>query len=356
MNTPNLTNAVSIEGVTFLDEADSINRYVPEIQGQGVHAIVVLLHEGGSQPPYDGPTRAGGNVTGRVAGIIPRLDSDVDVVLSGHTHKFTNAFLANAGGKPVLVTQAYMYGTGYADVDLTIDRATDEIVEKSARIVPAYADAGPGTSPDPATAAFLAADEHVLAPVENRIIGIAGEDITREENSAGESALGDMVADSDRASLKADVGFGTSGSLRADLAGGTISWGSLYAVQPFGDTILSETLTGEQVRQALERQWQEPLPPHNLIVSGIEYHYDPAQPAGSRVTEVMVHGAPLDRTTDYMVALDSYLASGGDGYTSLVGGRNITYGPSDVDALVSYVGSLPQPVNETIDGRIRRIN
>jgi len=354
MNTPNLTNAANIEGVTFLDEADSINRYIPEIQGRGVHAIVVLLHEGGSQAPYDGPTQAGGNVTGRVAGIVPRLDSDVDVVLSGHTHKFTNAYLANAGGKPVLVTQAYMYSTGYADVDLTVDRATDEIVGKSARIVPAYADVAPGTSPDPATAAFLAADERVLAPVENRIIGVAGGDISREEDPAGESALGDLVADSDRAALKTDAGLGTSGSLRADIAGGTITWGSLYAVQPFGDTILSETLTGEQVRLALERQWQEPLPPHNLIISGLAYRYDAARPAGSRVSEVTVHGAPLDRTADYTVAVDSYLASGGDGYTSLTGGRNITYGPSDVDALVSYVGSLPQPVNVTADGRIRR--
>ena len=96
----------------FLNETESINRYVAEVHGKGIHAIVVLLHEGGVQEPYDGPTRDGGNVTGRVTGIVAGLDGDVDVVLSAHTHAFTNAYLPNAAGKPVLVTQAYSYSKG----------------------------------------------------------------------------------------------------------------------------------------------------------------------------------------------------------------------------------------------------
>ncbi|MFA5222286.1 MAG: bifunctional metallophosphatase/5'-nucleotidase [Methanoregula sp.] len=355
-NTPMLENAAEVEGVTFLDEADSINRYIPEIQKQGVHAIVVLLHEGGNQTPYDGPTRANGNVTGRVAQIIPRLDSDVDVVLSGHTHEFTNAYLANAGGNPVLVTQAYMYSMGYADIDLTIDRASGDIVEKSARIIPTYADQPPSTSPDPAASAFLAADEHVLAPVVNRMIGVAAMSITRDQTPAGESALGDLVADGQRAAMNTDGGFDTSGDLRADLSAGNITWGNLYSIQPFGGTILSVTLSGEQILQVLERQWESPIPPHNLAVSGLVYTWDAAQPAGSRVTEVKIRGVPLNPTTSYTVSLTDYLAGGGDGYTTFTEGKNMTYGPDDVDALVSYVGSLPQPVNETVDGRIQRIN
>jgi 5'-nucleotidase len=357
MNTPNLTSEANIKGIRFLDEADSINRYVPEIQRRGVHAIVVLLHEGGNQTPYDGPTRSGGNVTGRVTTIIPRLDSDVDVVLSGHTHKFTNALLTNAGGKPVLVTQAYMYSMGYADVDLTIDRATGEITEKSARIIPAYADVAPGTSPDPATSAFLAADEHVLARVENQLVGVAVGDITREQNGAGESALGDMVADGQRAAMKTDVGFGTTGGIRADLSRGNITWGNLFTIQPFGDPVMSMTMSGEQIRQALERQWQAPLPPHNLFVSGIVYTWDAAKPAGSRVTNVTVHGVPLDLNANYTASMADYLAGGGDGYTIFEEGNDMTYdGPVDVDALVAWGGSLPQPVNVTVDGRIRQIN
>ena len=356
MTTPRIQNSVNIEDVTFLDEAEPINRYIPEIQSQGVHAIVVLLHEGGNQTAYDGPTQVNGTVTGRVAEIIPRLDRDVDVVLSGHTHAFTNAYLANAGGKPVLVTEAYMYSKGFSDVDLTIDRASGDIVEKTAQIIPAYADQSPGTSPDPATTAFLAVDEQVVAPVVNRLIGSAALDITRDQNPAGESAAGDLVADSQRAAMKTDVGFSSSGSVRADLSGGNITWGDMYSVQPFAGTVLSMTLSGDQIQRALEQQWQMPLPPHNLMVSGFVYTYDAAKPAGSRVTEVKIHGVPLDKKANYTASMVDFLAGGGDGYTTFKEGKNIINGPVDVDALTSYIESLPQPVNVTIDGRIQRIN
>ncbi|MDD1694936.1 MAG: bifunctional metallophosphatase/5'-nucleotidase [Methanoregula sp.] len=354
--TPGIVMADKIEDVTFLDEAESINRYIPEIQAQGVHAIVILLHEGGNQSPYDGPTRQNETVTGRVTEIVPRLDRDVDVVLSGHTHQFTNAYLANAGGNPVLVTQAYSYGRGFADIDLTIDRATGEITGKSAQIVPAYADLPPGTSPDPATAEILAVDEKVTATRVDRLIGVAARDITREQDPAGESALGDLVVDSQRAAMKTDVGFLTAGSVRADLSRGNITWGDLYSIQPFDGTVLSMTLTGEQIERVLEQQWQEPLPPHNLMVSGLVYSYDAARPAGSRVTDVKIHGLPLDKKATYTASMVDFLAGGGDRYTTYNEGQNITSGPVDVDALIAYIESLQQPVNVTADGRIQRIH
>jgi 5'-nucleotidase len=190
----------------------------------------------------------------------------------------------------------------------------------------------------------------------NQFIGVAAQDITRTQNSAGEDAMGDMVADGQRAAMKTEVGFDTSGDIRADLSKGNITWGNLYAVQPFADTVQSMTLTGEQVRTALEQQWQEPLPPHNLAVSGLVYTWDEAKPAGSKVTSVTVHGVPLDPKAVYTVSMISYLSSGGDGYTTFTEGKNITNGPVDVDAFVAYVGSLPQPVNVTVDGRIQRTN
>ncbi len=362
ISTPELTDPANVNGVMFLDEADSINRYIPEIQKQGVHAIVVLLHEGGNQTPYNGPTRVNETVTGRVTAIVNRLDPDIDVVLSAHTHEFTNAFIDNAGGIPVLVTQAYMYGRGYADVDIYINRTTGDIVAKSAQIIPAYADQPPGTSPDPATVAFLARDEQALRPVENQVIGVSAGNITREENDAGESAMGDLVADGERAAMHADVGFDTSGDLWADLSKGTITWSDLYAVQPVpgtvqpvGMTVLSMTLSGEQILKALEQQWQEPLPPHNLIVSGLAYTYNASRPAGSKVVSVTIQGVPLDPDKIYTVSTVGYLAGGGDNYTTFEEGKNITYGPSDANALVTYVSSLPQPVNVTVDGRIRKI-
>lgn len=352
--TPGLERPDRIGGITFLDEAGAINQYIPEIQKKGVHAIVVLLHEGGSQAPYEGPTRQDGNVTGRIAAIIPRLDGDVDVVLTGHTHAFTNAYLENAGGKPVLVTQAYNSGTGFSDIDLTIDRASGEITGKSARIIPAYADLPPGTSPDPAAAAFLAEDAKLVSPLVDRFVAIASDNITREQNPAGEEALGDLVADAQRAAMKADVGFSTTGSIRADIARGTITWGDLYAVQPFANADQSMTLSGAQIRRALERQWEKPAVEKNLIVSGLAYTWDATRPAGSRVTEVTVGGRPLDPEALYTVSMPDYLAGGGDRYTIFREGTNVTSGLSDIEALVLYVEALPQPVNVTIDGRVRR--
>jgi len=356
ITTPGLQNPANVQGLTFLDEADTINRYIPEINNLGVHAIVVLLHEGGNQTPYDGPTRLNQTVTGRITQIIPRMDPGVDVVMSAHTHEFTNAYLNNNAGKPVLVTQADMWSRAYADIDLIIDRKTGEIVAKSARIVPAYADQPPGTSPDPAATAFLAKEESLFALAANQTIGVAAHKITREQNSAGESALGNMVADAERAAMKTDVGFETSADILADISAGDITWSDLYAVQPAGGAILSITMTGNQIRDVLEQQWQEPTPPGNLLVSGLEYTYNSSQPAGSKVIAVNIQGVPLQPDTTYSVSMDSFLLSGVDGYSVFGEGQNMTDGYENIDTLVSYVKSLPQPVNVTVDGRVRRIS
>lgn len=353
VTTPRIQMAANVADVDFLDEAGTINRYVREIQGQGVHAFVILLHEGGSQTSYDGPTRTNGTVTGRVADVIPLLDADVDVVLSGHTHAFTNSYLENAGGNRVLLVQAYSYSIGYADLDLYLDPASRDIVRKTARIVPTYADQPPGNNPDLASRAFLLADEMIVGPQVEQVIGVAAEEITWDEDPPGESALGDLVTDGQRKAVATDVGFLSTGSLRAEIAEGYITWGDLYAVQPFGDNIYAMTLTGDQIRQALEQQWEEPLPPHDLAVSGLEYTYDPSRPAGSKLVKVAVNGIPLDDKGTYTASMVDYLAGGGDGYTVFQEGKNVTVGPVDVDALVAYVLSLPQPVNATIDGRVQ---
>lgn len=350
--TPSIQRPVNVEELAFGDEISSINRYIPEIQQQGVHAIVVLLHEGGSQDPYDGPTREGENVTGRVAAIVAGLDPDVDVVLSGHTHAFTNAYLENAGKKPVLATQAYSYGRAFADVDIVIDPLTGEVTHASARIVPAYKN---GTAPDPEALSLLRMSEEAVGPLTARAITTASTEITRSQTEAGESALGNLVADGQRAAMNADIAFITTGSLRAEIPEGNVTWGDLYAVQPFSSTVLSMTMTGEQVRDALERQWETPLPPHNLAVSGLSYTFDERKPAGSRVVEVRVNGAPLDPDAEYTAAMVDFLATGGDRYTVFTEGTNVVNGPSDVDALVAYMESLPKPVDAKADTRITKV-
>lgn len=352
--TLSIQKAVNIEDVAFKDEVESINRYIPEIQGEGVHAIVVLLHEGGLQDAYSGPTQEGGNVTGRVAGIVSRLDPDVDIVLSGHTHEFTNAYLENAGGEPVLVTQAYSYGRAFADIDIIIDPITGDIIHKTAKIVPTYANRSPGTSPDSRAATLLIEAKEAVRPLTGRIIASASADITRQKTDAGESPLGNLVADGQRAAMQADVAFITTGSLRADIEQGNITWGDFYSVQPFSATVLSMTFTGEQIRDALERQWQAPLPPYNLAVSGLSYTFDDGRAVSDKITGIQVNGTPLKPGTNYTVAMVDFLAGGGDGYTVFMEGTDPVYGPFDIDALVTHVGSLPGPVDGKGEARIAK--
>ncbi len=350
--TPTLLAPDRAGDVQFLNETASINHYVTEVNRAGVHAIVVLLHEGGDQQAYEGATKAGGNVSGRVTGIVAGLDGDVDVVLSAHTHKFTNTYLPNREGRPVLVTQAYSYGKGYADINLTLDPSSRDIVEKTAQIVITYADTPPGSMPDPGAAALLARTKAIVAPEVGRHVAVASRDISGKENACGESELGDLLADAQRSVMKTDVAFITTGTLRADLEKGEVTWGDLFSVQPFSGTVVSMNLTGRQIQEALERQWVEPLPPHNLGVSGLTYRFSMDKPAGNRVEDVRIGGVPVNPDAVYSAAVMDYLSIGGDRYIVFTEGSDLKSGPLDVDAFAMYLAGLPQPVNGTAGTRI----
>ena len=350
----------NIENVKFLNESEAINLYVAELQDTGIHSFVILIHNGGNQEgDYDGLTRQGGNVTGPIVSIVSALDEDVDVVLSAHSHDFTNAFLKNAGGKEVLVTQAYAYGVAYADVDLIIDTESGDIIQKSAAIVPVYADEPAAGDPDPAASALVADIQSVVSRLDGDVIAIAASDITRDQRFAGGSALGMLVADSQRAAMGADVAFVTSGmsagSLHSDIDEGEITWADLEAVLP-PDASMAEhyggwysrphvavrDLNGEQIKGILEKQWAEPAPEADLSVSGIEYRYDLSRPAGDRVTEMRINGEPVMTGSNYTAAMDYYMAYGmGDFAPAWDWGDVVTVGPADIDALISYIRSRP---------------
>lgn len=171
--TPTIVTPTGVAGLQFLDEAEAINRYVVELKAKKVRAIVVLIHQGGVQTSYAGPTNPlAGPVTGTaIADIVARLDDEVDVVVSGHAHQFTNAIFRNRNGKEILVTQAFSAGTAYGDIDLDIDRRSKDVVAKSASIITTFADAGPGLTPHPEVAELVMTAEETVAPLVNRVIG-----------------------------------------------------------------------------------------------------------------------------------------------------------------------------------------
>ena len=342
--TPAIVVPSGVAGVRFLDEAATINRYVAELRQQGVRAIVVLIHQGGQG------ARDGGAIRGAIVPIVEALDPEVDVVVSGHTHQFYQGTIA---GK--LVTQAGSYSQGFADVRLTLDRATGDVAAKRAEIVDTLADEPPGNAPDPAIGALVASAAAQTAPLANRLIGQAAANVTRSQTPAGESALGDLVADAQRAAMGTQVAFMNPGGLRTDLRAGPVTYADLFAVQPFGNSLVRMELSGAQIVQLLEQQWIDQPAPRMLQVSGIAYAWQPERPVGQRVdpADVRIGGQPLALDQAYSVVVNSFLAEGGDNFTVLRDGTARVGGPPDVDALVDYLARLPRPFSAATDGRIQ---
>lgn len=344
--TPSIVIPSGVAGVKFLDEAEAVNRWVPKLREQGVEAIVVLAHLGDAGS-------AGGVIDGPVAELARRVDDAVDIILSGHTHSHING---RVDGK--LIVQAYSYGTAFADVDLVVDRRTGDVVFSVASVVTTWADE---IEPDPDVERLVSRYKELVAPRVEREVGEAPAPISRSQSRAGESALGNLIADAQRWAMKTDMAMTNPGGIRADLAAGPVTWGALYTIQPFGNTMVQMELTGDQIYRVLNQQWQ-PQSDGSMIVrflqiSGLSYTWDDTRPVGDKVVEVRdAAGNPLDRSRRYTVAVNSFLAEGGDAFTVFTEGTNRVIGPVDLDALVAYVEALDGPVTATIEGRIQRID
>jgi 5'-nucleotidase len=257
----------------------------------------------------------------------------------------------------VLVTQAFAAGTAYGDIDIQIDRRTRDVTAASAAIVTTFADAGPGQRPDPQVAALVARAEAMVAPLINRVVGQAGAEIARAQNPAGESPLGNLIADAHRAAMRTDFAATNPGGIRTDLRAGPVMWGQLFAIQPFGNTLVRMTLTGDQIYELLNQQWLNQPFPRMLQISGFTYTWDNARPVGDRIVEVRRAGAgAIDRAASYTMTVNSFLAAGGDNFAVLTRGTDRQVGVNDLEALVAHVQRLPQPFSSGIEGRITRLN
>ncbi|WP_445614269.1 bifunctional metallophosphatase/5'-nucleotidase [Geobacillus sp. YF-1] len=340
-DTPSIVTPSGVAGVEFIDEATAINKAVRELKKKGVRTIVVLAHNPGASNPD------GTNASGEIVDIAKTVDDEVDVIFAGHNHAYLNAVV---DGK--LLVQSYSYGTAFSDVDLKIDPRTKDVVAKQAEIVTTYHD---GITPDPEIRALVEKYEAKVAPLVNQVVGTAAETITDEQNASGESALGNLIADAQRAAMNTDFAFMNPGGIRADIEQGEVTWGELYNVQPFNNQLVKMTLTGAQIRELLNQQWQ-PTQTRMLQISGLRYTWSASRPAGNKVIDIQLpDGTPLNPNGEYTVTVNSFLADGGDGFTVLTQGTNREVGPVDLDALVSYIRGLAQPFSARMEGRINRL-
>ena len=358
--TPSIVSPAGISHVDFLDEADTVNALVPILKAQGVETIVVLLHEGGTTPaPLNESTiNSCVNPTGPVVDVVNRMDDEIDVVVTGHTNWAVNCVL---DGK--IVTGAAHQGRLVTDIDLVISRTTRDVVEATVdnKIVT--------RSVEPAFDLTLLVDKYrrLSAPFANRVIGRITADITRAANAAGESALGDVIADAQLFATAAperggaQISFMNAGGIRADLVfnqisggeqPGEVTYGEAFTVQPFGNSLVTMTLTGAQIDTLLEQQFTGGI--GILQVSnGFSYTRSQSAPPGAKVSNITLNGTPLSPVASYRVTVNSFLAEGGDNYTVLREGTDRLGGDVDLDALEKYLqanpgGIPPGPQNRII--------
>jgi 5'-nucleotidase len=352
-----LTPAWATGGLQFLDEAESINQAAAALEHQGVHTLVVIIHQG-LEPlrRTENAVDADYDWQGPLRGIVARLDGDIDVVISGHTHQYSNVLLSKRDGQPVLITQAYADGVAYSDVELTVDRASGKVLRMSARVVPTWNDAGPGLHPDVGVAALTAAAAAAVAPRIAQVVATLPERFTRATTPAGESALGDLVADAQRAATHADIALMNPGGLRADLPAGSISRGDILTLHPFSNRLVSINMTVGQLRQLIEEQWPQTPDqmPRILKTSGFYYVWDATRPPGDRIVALCdEQHEPLAPDRTYRVTVNDFLLGGGDGFASLERFKDGEIGPVDSEALESYLQSHPAS-RPLLEGRMGR--
>jgi 5'-nucleotidase len=354
--TPGIVSPESVAGLEFRDEADTVNALVPELKARGVEAIVVLIHEGGF-PTGDYNECPG--LSGPILDIVRKFDKAVDVVISGHTHR---AYVCEIDGR--LVTSGDKFGTLVTAIDLKLDRATRDVVSARADNVIVRTAT---LAKDPEQTALLASYDKVAAAIGNRPAGSITQTLSRVPNDAGESPLGDIIADAQLAATSAEadgaavIAFTNPGGIRTDIPrkeDGAVSYADLFASQPFRNQLVTLTLTGMQIKSMLEQQWLDPKRPRILQVSrGFSYAWDAAKPDGERVIadRMALNGQRIDPAASYRVTVNNYLAVGGDGFTVLKEGTARRIGAYDADALYAYF-QAHRPLAPATSDRIARHN
>jgi 5'-nucleotidase len=335
--TAGIISPSSAAGLEFRDEAETVNALVPELKARGVEAIVLLIHEGGF--PSGGYNECPG-ISGPIVDIARKLDHAVDLVISGHTHQ---AYICNIDGR--LVTSGDKYGTLVTAIDVTLDPATRDVANAKAENVIVR----PTLAKDPEQTALIDGYDKLAAPIAERRAGEIMETLSRVPNASGESALGDVIADgqlaatSEPATGNAVIAMTNPGGIRTDLLrreDGGVTYADVFASQPFRNQLVTVTLTGAQIKAALEQQWADPNRPRILQVSrGFTYSFDATRPAGARVdaASLRLNGAAIDPARPYRVTINNYLALGGDGFAALKDGRDAQFGKYDDEVLFAYV-------------------
>jgi 5'-nucleotidase len=385
--TPTIVTPTGVAGLTFQDEADAANRAVAALADKGVKVPILVVHQGGFQSGAAVLNGCAGNLAGSdIAAIADRLDPAIKVIVSAHTHaEYRCTYTSN--GVTRLITSASSFGRVLSDLTLTIDNKNDKLVSVSANNIlirnALNAPAPPGQpavtrQPDPSLAdgavqAVVNQYVSASAPLANRVVGRIQGDLLRSGAGVspfGEQALGDVIADAQYDATHAPAlggaafAFMNPGGIRADMkrtdiagseAVGEVTYGEAFTVQPFGNTLVTKTMTGDMIRRVLQEQWRAPSPltgtPCNggtapsggrvlQISSTFKYESDPnAATCEGKVGRMWVNGVEIQPGDTFRVTMNNFLATGGDGFIVFKEGTGDLGGAVDLDAFVAYLTS-----------------
>lgn len=420
--TPGIVTPTGVAGLSFQDEADTVNALVPRLRAQGIEAIVVLVHQGGFQNVVTGSTNQPTtsdingctgdllNTNGTdsdIRAIVKRLDNAVDLVISGHTHAAYNCSantidvrgttLANAVttprptgmpnklGRLIPVTSSSAFGRVLTEVDVSIDPGTRDIVAVSPHnVLVDRTDAAinAAITANPEVKNVVAAYKAAVSPLANAVIATITAPMTNAANAAGEMEAGDLIADAQLAATQpatlggAVMAFMNAGGVRnpgfVNTAGTypyDLTYGDAFTTQPFGNSLVTMTLTAQQLKDVLEQQFancngQGSANRIMQISNGLKYSWNSAGTCGTRIVEVtytptdvtvappvvtgptefiVQGGVVLNPSKTYRVTVNNFMATGGDGFGVLVGGTNPLGGAQDIDALTAYLANYKAP-------------
>ncbi|MFB6571733.1 MULTISPECIES: bifunctional metallophosphatase/5'-nucleotidase [Streptomyces] len=368
--TPDIVNADGVKGLAFHGEVETINKYAKVLDRQGVKAIVALIHEGGlpASTSYNGNCDSpgpGAGISGPIVDIAKHVSPQVDALVTGHTHQSYTCTIPDPAGHPRTVTSAASYGRLYTDTTLTYDRRSHDIVRTAVHGPHAVNHVVDRTQPKaPDMTSLIGRWNKLAAPIADKPVGYLSADINGRGAGTPEEPLGDLIADAQLAATQdpgkggAQLALMNPGGIRSDLAykasggegDGVVTYAEAFTVQPFTNMTNVVDLTGAQLLAALQQQVSGPneASPKILQIShGLTYTLDMTKTGAARVVadSVKLDGAALDPAKTYRVAMNEFLAGGGDGFPALKQGTNKYVGPSDLDALTAYLTAHSTPTS-----------
>ena len=359
---PALVTPDALKGLHFEDEADTINAQVPRLKAQGADAVVVLIHQGG-KTKYFGDVSGCQEFLGDITPILDRLKPGVDVVVSGHTHW---PYVCERAGPdpahPILLTSAGVYGELVTDITLDFDPKTHALVSKKAQNVivqsqPYQASRGwidntnrvPRFAPSPEVAAYVKRYVDDVATETSRPAGHLSGPAIKTEGAVGWKGgpLGYLIADSQLAatrSLGAQIGFTNPFGVRTSLVpakDGSVTFGQLYAVQPFSNDLVVQTMTGAHIKAMIEQGVDDTDVKQVISPSyNVHFTYDMRRPSGSRVVALTIDGKPVAPGASYRVVTNNFLSEGGDFFTEFTRATDKVRGGLDVEAMEAWLTAV----------------